>query len=287
VKDAHEPKFFSTQVTQARRFYIQKPALADPRLNVVCGGCEQTTPDFRIDRKNFPYYSIEFVAKGKGVAFLDGHTFDLSAGSIFSYGPKIPHAIATDRQAPMLKYFIDFTGAAAPQILHKYVSSAAAAVRTNRPDEIRIILDELISHGLSDSRFRSNLCVALLDYLVLRIADTISSESTEISQAFLNYQRCRQHIKDHFMELHSLHAVAEICNTDPAYLCRLFKRFDTQGPYQYLIQLKMAYAAQHLHHPQSLVKEVAYKVGYDDPSHFTRTFTRVFGISPHKFKGLR
>jgi AraC-like DNA-binding protein len=287
MKNIREPEFFSTQVTQARRFYIQKTASKASRLNVVCGGCEQTAPDFEIDRKSFPYYSIEFVAKGKGTAILAGRTFELSPGIVFSYGPNISQKIIADPQAPMLKYFIDFTGSSATQMLSQYVAAPGTAVRISRLNELSRILDDLIGHGLSDSRFKSTICSTLLEYLLLRIAETIAAEEAMPGQAFLNYQRCRQYIKDNFVELTSLEAIAEACSVDHAYLCRLFKRFDTQSPYQYLIQLKMAYAAQLLHKPGLFVKEIAYRLGFEDPSHFTRTFTRVFGIPPQTFKGLR
>ncbi len=59
-----EPKFFSTQVAQAKRFYLEKSRTKESRLKVVCGGCEHTSSDFEIDRENSPYYCIEFVAKG-------------------------------------------------------------------------------------------------------------------------------------------------------------------------------------------------------------------------------
>lgn len=79
----------------------------------------------------------------------------------------------------------------------------------------------------------------------------------------------------------------EHCHIDTSYLCRLFKRFDSQSPYQYLMRLKMNAAAQRLHAPDALVKKVAYELGYADPFHFSRAFKKVFRISPETFKGLR
>jgi len=78
MKHTKEPEFFSGQVVAARRFYVEGAAQKSPRIKIVCGGCEQTRPDFKIDRKDFPYYSIEFVAKGEGMAVLAGQTFTLT-----------------------------------------------------------------------------------------------------------------------------------------------------------------------------------------------------------------
>jgi len=282
-----QPHFFSTQVVQAKRFYIQTTTAKDVRLNVICGGCEDTAENYCIKRKTFPYYCIEFVAEGKGTACLASRTFKLVPGTVFFYGPGIPQHIHSAAGTRMVKYFVDFRGHHAGQALQKYDTPPGSALHTSRPDELRRIWDELIKHGLSNSRFRSDLCATLLEYLMLTIAETASTENARINQAFVNYQRCRQSIRDHFMTLNSLEAIAEICNNNPAYLCRLFKKYDTQSPYKYLCQLKMAYAAERLEDPKLLVKEIAYELGFDDPSHFTRLFTKVFGIPPQTFKELR
>jgi len=49
----------------------------------------------------------------------------------------------------------------------------------------------------------------------------------------------------------------------------------------------MIYAAQQMQIPGMLVKQVASRLGYDDPFNFSRKFTRVLGISPKKFTHLR
>ena len=64
------PEFFSLQVREARRFYLDLAPRHDIGLAVVCGGCESCAPDYAIRRSTFPYYSIEFVARGKGTLQL-------------------------------------------------------------------------------------------------------------------------------------------------------------------------------------------------------------------------
>lgn len=287
MKRSKEPDFFSKQVVHARRFYIQNLNTEDSRIQVICGGCEHTARDFNINRKDFPYYCIEFVTKGKGTVILNEKRYELKAGSIFSYGPGISQKIITDHEKPMVKYFIDFTGIAGRRIFKKHISPIGTAIHINRPDEIIPVFDNLLIHGLSDSPYKSMTCSSLLEYLFYRIADTISIEQSSPSRAFITYQTCRQHIKEHFVSFNSLQDIADACMIDHAYLCRLFKRFDTQTPYQYLLNLKMAYAADRFQKENILVKEIAHELGFNDPFHFTRVFKKVFGIAPQTFKGLR
>lgn len=285
MKKSAEPEFFSKQVAQARRFYLQK-SHTDSRIKVICGGCEHTTPDFEIHRADFPYYCIEFVAKGAGTVILNHHPYELKAGTVFSYGPGASQHITSPAEKPMTKYFIDFTGASAKQIL-AMVCPLGTAVYVNRPDEVTAIFDNLLNHGLSDSPYKSITSSIFLEYLLYRIAEINLHEKESPSKAFVTYQNCRQYIQKHFIELNSLQDIADACFIDHAYLCRLFSRFDTQSPHQYLLNLKMTYAANRFQESGVLVKEIAYELGYNDPFHFTRTFKKIFGISPRSFKQLR
>ena len=112
--DKREPNFFSNQVLEANRFYLNTQSQKNQPLKVVCGGCEHCQPGYRIDRFNFPFYSIEFVARGKGTVILGGKKYALFAGRVFSYGPGIAHIITNETEFPLVKYFVYFTG---PEVL--------------------------------------------------------------------------------------------------------------------------------------------------------------------------
>jgi AraC-like DNA-binding protein len=87
--------------------------------------------------------------------------------------------------------------------------------------------------------------------------------------------------------LRTLEQIARECHVNNAYLCRLFRRYDHQSPYRYLLRLKMNHAAERLLQPKAMVKQAAAEAGFADPFHFSRVFTSVFGLSPTAFRGLR
>jgi AraC-like DNA-binding protein len=127
----------------------------------------------------------------------------------------------------------------------------------------------------------------LLECLALRIAGAYASLAGAETQAFATFQRCRQHVEQHSLRLKTLGQIAGECHVNNAYLCRLFRRYHSQSPFQYLLRLKMNYAAQRLQQHGALVKEVAEEAGFADPFHFSRAFTSVFGRSPSAFRALR
>ena len=83
VTSIKEPDFFSLQVREAQRFYLDLAPPPEEPIAVVCGGYEQCATDYAIHRTSFPYYTIEFVVRGKGSMTLDGKDYPLTVGSVF------------------------------------------------------------------------------------------------------------------------------------------------------------------------------------------------------------
>ena len=279
---AGRPKFFSAQIAEARRFHLQLRPLPGKRLSVVCGGCERCAADYQIRRGTFPYYGLEFVAGGMGALTLRGKPYRLVPGTLFSYGPGVAHHITTAPGEPLVKYFVDFAGTGARKLLRAIPLSPGTVIQTSAPAEVMPIFDELIANGSKNTGQSLALCAALLEALLLKLAETQVPAGSVESAAFETYQRCRWELEAHALEIRSLRELAGRCHVDGAYLCRLFRRFDHQSPYHRLMRLKMSHAAVRMQMPGTLVKQIAAELGFDDPYHFSRAFKSVFGLAPTK-----
>lgn len=281
------PEFFSPQVAEARRFYLDLNPPRQLRLAVVCGGVERCMPDYAIHRTTFPFYSIEYVARGHGELKLGKRLHRLQPGRIFSYGPGVPQHITGDRNDALEKYFVDFTGKGAPDLLSSCRLAPGHIAQVFPPNTLSALFDELIQGGLNSGRRSADLCVKLLECLALKIAGANAPLEGVATLAFSTYLQCRRHIEQHFLRLRTLEQIAGECHTNNAYLCRLFRRYDRQTPYQALLRLKMNHAAERLQQPEILVKQIAEEVGFADPFHFSRVFKGILGLAPHAFRALR
>lgn len=284
---AGAPAFFSPQVAAARRFYLDLNPPRRRRLTVVCGGLEQCRPDYAIRRDTFPFYSIEYVARGGGELKLKGKPFILQAGRLFAYGPRVPHHITGNPSEPLVKYFVDFVGTAALPLLRTCGLAPGQAVQIFPPNTLAPLFDELIQSGLQAGSHSAALCASLLECLALKIATAKAPLGGAETLAFTTYQHCRRFIEEHFLRLRTLEQIAAECHASNAYLCRLFRRYDQQTPYQYLLRLKMNHAAARLQQSGTLVKQAAEEAGFPDPFHFSRVFKSVLGVSPDAFRRIR
>ncbi len=281
------PDFFSNQVVQARRFFLNLNPHARTQLTVACGGIENCTPDYTIQRKNFPFHAIEFVARGSGTLKLGHKEHQLQPGSVFSYGPETPHDISTDAKQPLTKYFVDFSGSEAAALLKSARLGSGSLTQIFPPMELQPLFDELIRNGLRGTRQSPDICAMLLEALGRKILEARAPLPGREALAFETYQQCRDHIGRHFLRLRTVEQIAKECHLNDAYLCRLFKRYDQDTPYRFLLRLKMNYAAERLQSPATMVKQVADETGFANQFHFSRTFRSVFGIAPSALSKMR
>ncbi len=283
MRDKAQPEFFSIQIARARRFHLCAKPPAGQRLCVICGGCEHCAPNYEIHRSQFPYLALEFVAGGRGQLTFKNRKLRLVPGTLFTYGQGVAHDIVTDSHKPLVKYFVDFAGKSAIEGLRAASLSPGTAIQTSAPNEVMTLFDNLVHNGLKATRYSQRICVALLDAILLKIAETRVPIGSVESSAFGTYQNCLQQLEESALRIRTLQELAEACKIDQAYLCRLFRRFGHESPYQCLLRLKMNHAAARLQTPGILVKQVATELGFNDPYHFSRVFKSVFGISPAQF----
>ncbi len=284
LESSELPSFVSRQVLMARRFHFDlSPKTREP-LKIVVGGSERLSGEYCYHRTNFPYYSIEFVAEGKGALNLQGKHYDLIPGTIFGFGPDTKITIRASYSQLMLKYHVTFVGHQATRLL-KSIGFIPAGVRHVADlHEIREIFDQMIRYGTRRTPYSDALCCSLLPTLVHKIAEQASRNTVDNLQSLATYQRLRDLIDTECQHLMNVKDVAERCGFSVAYICRLFKRYGQRSPHQYLLIQKVKYSTDLLSDTQAKVQEVAHLVGFIDPFHFSRVFKRILGLSPTEFQ---
>jgi AraC-like DNA-binding protein len=280
------PEFFSRQIAEARRFHLEPKPPRGTRLAVVSGGREHCAPDYEIHRETFPFLALEFVAGGRGSLRLAGKSHPLKAGSIFAYGPGIPHDIVSDPAAPLVKYFVDFTGSGARALLGNGAPQPGELAQTMAPAEVIGIFDALIRDGGKSTRLCARIAAAHLELLLLKIAESAIPPGLSGSPALATYRRCLHFIGENWNDVDTLGQLAAACHIDPAYLCRLFRKFHQPSPYQLLLHRKITAAAERLLLPGASVKSIAAELRFSDAFHFSRVFKKHMGLPPSAYVRL-
>ncbi len=78
--------------------------------------------------------------------------------------------------------------------------------------------------------------------------------------------------------------VASLCGMNVSTFSRAFKREHGMTFRDYLINYRIHKAQSLLRYPHISIQDVAYTVGFRDPSYFTRMFRRIVGTSPSHYQ---
>lgn len=279
-----EPGFVSRQVSTARRFYRDLGRRRRPGLAVISAGYEQCAGDYVMRRRTFPWFGIELVASGSGRLELSGGERPLASGLVFSYGPDTPHAIFADADRPPGKWYLDLAGDAVPGLLADAGLAPGSAGLVVEPSVARTLFALLIDAGCRSGPESDALLAALARALLLALAHPSPEATPEAALAQATYQRCRAWLDAHAAAGAGVQEAATALALSPAYLSRLFQRFDRVTPGAHARRVRLQQAADRLVATGDRIQDVAAAAGYTDAFHFSRAFSRAFGMPPRAFR---
>jgi AraC-like DNA-binding protein len=282
-----QPAFVSKQTSKAQRFYSNlKPDLRKP-LTIVSGGVETMLPDYIVDRQSFPWYAVEWVVEGKGFVRIGRTVSELGPGSVFSYGPGVPHRIEYEGPGTMRKYFLDVAGSSAKEQLEKAGLLTEKVLTATRTDEMNDLWRWIELEALESGTGDSVLCGEVFAVLCSKIRQRTSGKRSPRTAAEDAYRLVRQFIEKHFLEFTTIQDVGDALGMSPAYISRLFKNSKAGGAYRSLLRHRMTHAANRLCDEAVPIREVAEELGYTNAFQFSRAFKSVMGISPSQMRHLR
>lgn len=99
----------------------------------------------------------------------------------------------------------------------------------------------------------------------------------EIIQALTWFER-------HWRENVSIEEYAQHNRITPCWFRKKFKAHTGLSPTQYLIELRITNAKNLIENTDYNISQIAYAVGYDNPSYFCRLFRKYTGMSPLEYK---
>ena len=276
------PNFISQRVLRGRYLFLDLDPPTTTELTVTCAGWEECAPGYEIKRDGFRYLALEYIAGGSWELETRGKKWKVGPGTVFTYGPTTSYSLKALSGGGFSKYFVDFAGHSAASLISKTGLKGAKPGCIVHRRWLHDLLEQLIETAQLSPGARSKLSKMLAPLILERVRVDLRT-GPNFSHAQLSYEQVRQYLIDHYLKIKSLSDAAHACGVSSAYLSRLFHRFATESPNQFLVRLKMNHAAELIVRSSISVKEAAQSVGYDDPYHFSRVFKRVHGVAPSFF----
>jgi two-component system, response regulator YesN len=93
-----------------------------------------------------------------------------------------------------------------------------------------------------------------------------------------------EYINNNYQEDIELKECAEKYHTNPSYVSRMFKKYYNVSFITYVNNIRIKKAQELLRDTELSIKEVAYKVGYNNLNYFYKVFKKNIGVTPNMYK---
>lgn len=253
------------------------------------------------------YYEIIWFQEGEGVHTIDFveytikpntfffispgqiHNFDKkkAKGTIFKFIPEFLSDEYTTEDI-FLKYSIFNTIDTPP---YKIIDSEDKLYSLHRMESaMEREIPRLSSFG--HHRFLQSLLRIMLIIFERHESENITSVNSEHVLPELNvtnnvhnhFIRFRQALENNYSHLHNVKDYAELLGVGTKYLTTIVKECSHRTPLQLINERILLEAKRQLRYSNKMVKEIAFDLGYDDPSYFVKQFKRHMGMLPTEFR---
>lgn len=146
----------------------------------------------------------------------------------------------------------------------------------------RAMCQEVSRDAPTGALFAESLSQSLLAYALDRLP--MSPMRVQGGLSNLQARKLRRYIDDHLAGPLRVAELAALCGLRPRQFGALFRRSFGATPYQYVMQRRVARAADLLGSGARDIDRVASQVGFASQSHFTTAFRRARGVTPARFR---
>ncbi len=259
------------------------------------------------------YIQINYVMKGKGYHIVKGEKHPLDVGDIFVIPPFIPHRIIPAQPDQLIevmeiefvpaflneqfqsfenaRYLFDFSYIS-PFLVCESDIKPRLKLTVTKQSLVNDLVFRLYNEYQEQKPLFEHAFKALLLYLLVELSRTFTEdiERSENKAIFrkhrLAIERALDHIDNNYTENLKIEDIAKIAMMSQSYFCYFFKALVGKTFTQHLIEKRLNYAKKLLNTSELSIADIALQSGFNNVSHFTRTFKAGVELSPVQYRKL-
>ncbi len=269
---------------------VKKKIISDQRVKDLyithIGVFPKASGHFRYRPYGCSQYILLYCVEGEGWIKLDNHKYRLSANQLFIISPKQRCSYGTSDKNPWTNYWIHYTGE--NSVLYSPELNTVIHIPPDDDSRIRerlVLFEEMLQnvedHFNIDRVIYANICLKhfLSSIKYLPVYRAVSKEpENEIVDKLISF------MKNNLDKSFTMDDFSQKCDCSSSSLFKIFKRKMNSSPIDYFIHLKMQKACRYLSSGRMKIKNIANRVGYDDPYYFSRIFKKHIGLSPANYR---
>lgn len=147
------------------------------------------------------------------------------------------------------------------------------------------LMAELKAGGADSRLYAESMATALSAHLLRRYSSRpLEGQTYPGGLPKYKLKTAIAYIRDRLDRSLTLAELAAVVQMSPRYFASLFKQSTGLTPYQYVTQCRIERAKFLLRQPENPIVEIAYQVGFQNQSHFTRVFRQYAKTTPKAYR---
>lgn len=229
-------------------------------------------------------YILLYSLGGKGYIETDKKKFVLAPHQFIILPPHRFHRYQADISDPWTLYWVHFSSNKLKEFNNEFnVDQFNTPTNLSYNDKMVNIWKEMYSslaNGYSAASMGyANFCLYRFLSFFLFPEKNYSRPKKECP-----LDRSIGHMKINIEKRLTTEEIAALVQYSPSHYTALFKKKTGLSPMDYFIKMKIHYACQLLSQSDLKIKEIAEKIGYDDPYYFSRLFKQIMNKSPKEYR---
>jgi AraC family L-rhamnose operon transcriptional activator RhaR/AraC family L-rhamnose operon regulatory protein RhaS len=261
--------------------------------------------DYDIGMHEQEFFEINIISRGCGTHYINNNTINANVGDVFIIPPKISHGYVGGEgfdvfhiilsDAFMNKYIADLQNLSAFYKL--FGAEPLMRGKTTYPLHLTLSKEELtptlnilfeIARYINysdptESLIRSNLAMASIGLLCNTYA--MSNPNSNMTQSEEHaLMESISYIHEKYYEKIKIDTLLQIAHMSRTSYIKKFKEICKMSPAAYITKIRLDAAMVMIQTTSLSVSEIAYKTGFYDASHLTKTFETLYHTSPMSYR---
>ena len=243
-------------------------------------------------------HEIYVCVGGEATACIGDQTHSVKSGTVILYSPNETHTLYTSSLEPYDRYVLLFHYSELAGLWNG-IEDSLLSMFTGReqyqnnvlhlhPHEFQHLVT-MLETALSYQANEQGGDQALLYAQFLKILHFLNqcylktAKTQETGCHFPIVAKALNLIEEQFVTLQQVEDLSDQLHISNSYLARVFKRQVGTSVYEYIRNMKFAYAVKLLSEGRS-VTQACFDSGFNSYSHFIQMFKRKYGTTPHKYQ---